>query len=395
MLALSGGAILLFLKYWQQIDSRYLLNPVSLSILATLAWILITAISSQHFVFSIKYFLAKCWYVIALFAMPLHLLRNTSDYKQLFKVLFISLLFTVVIILIRHAAHGYSFEMVNKVLKPFYRNHVNYACFISASLPFFMWFRNQQSSKVWKFVLAIVFLILLFALFVTYTRAALIATFIGFVFYFVLRFKLTRLCLGIATIALLVGATFMLKNNKYLDFAPDYQRTVEHTNFDDLLAATYQLEDISTMERFYRWIAGYHMIKERPLMGFGPASFYTYYKPFTVSSFTTYVSDNPEQSGIHNYYLMLWVEQGILGLILFYILLSSALIYGEKLFHSEENKAEKELILAALTSLIVVLAVSLMNDMIETDKVGTFYFLSLAVIVRAWVRKSKNRIKQV
>ena len=391
MLALSAGAVLLFIDGWHRIDQRFLLNPISIGILAMLAWILITSITSQEVLFSAKYLLAKGWYIIALFAMPIFFLRTKTDFKQLFRLLFISTLFTIVIILIRHGADGFTFERVNKVLKPFYRNHVNYACFISAAIPFFLWYRSQHKSPLWRAILGGVFFVLVFALIVTYTRAALIATLAGFLFYFVLKWKLTRLCLVTATVALLLGAAFLISNNKYLDYAPDYQKTVAHTTFDDLISATYQLEDISTMERFYRWIAGYRMIKERPLMGFGPASFYSTYKPYTISSFTTYVSDNPEKSGIHNYYLMLVVEQGFPGLLIFYLLLSSALIFGERLYHVEKDPAEKSLILASLSSLIVVLTVSLMNDMIETDKVGTFYFLSLAILVRAYVRQSHKR----
>jgi len=62
------------------------------------------------------------------------------------------------------------------------------------------------------------------------------------------------------------------------------------------------------------------MAADRPLVGFGPGAFYESYVPYTLSSFQTYVSDNPEKSGIHNYYLMTSVEQGIPGLILFLIL---------------------------------------------------------------------------
>ena len=47
------------------------------------------------------------------------------------------------------------------------------------------------------------------------------------------------------------------------------------------------------------------------------SNFYPNYQARTVRSFTTYVSDNPERSGIHNYYLMTAVEQGIPGLLVY------------------------------------------------------------------------------
>lgn len=46
-----------------------------------------------------------------------------------------------------------------------------------------------------------------------------------------------------------------------------------HTEFDDLLEATYKLEMLNAMERVYRWMAGIEMIKDRFWMGFGPGTF--------------------------------------------------------------------------------------------------------------------------
>jgi O-antigen ligase len=100
-----------------------------------------------------------------------------------------------------------------------------------------------------------------------------------------------------------------------MDFAPNFERTITHTEFDNLIEATYKLEDISSMERVYRWMAGIEMIKDRFWFGFGPGTFYSNYKAYSISRFQTYVSDNPDQSGIHNYFLMTWVEQGFIGFI--------------------------------------------------------------------------------
>jgi O-antigen ligase len=101
------------------------------------------------------------------------------------------------------------------------------------------------------------------------------------------------------------------------EYAPDFDRTVTHYEFDNLIEATAKGEDISTMERVYRWVAGLHMISEKPVFGFGPGNFYNFYHSYTVTSFETYVSDNPEKSGIHSYYLMTVVEQGFPGLLFF------------------------------------------------------------------------------
>ena len=71
------------------------------------------------------------------------------------------------------------------------------------------------------------------------------------------------------------------------------------------------MEDISTMERVYRWVAGVEMVKDKPIFGFGPGTFYSAYKAYTLSSFQTYVSDNVDHSTVHNYFLLTFIEQGL------------------------------------------------------------------------------------
>ena len=43
--------------------------------------------------------------------------------------------------------------------------------------------------------------------------------------------------------------------------------------------------------------------------GSGPGTFYPVYQHYTDNAFRTYVSDNPEQSTCHNYYLQTFAEQ--------------------------------------------------------------------------------------
>jgi O-antigen ligase len=130
----------------------------------------------------------------------------------------------------------------------------------------------------------------------------------------------------LAFVILLVG--WLAYDNRYISYSPDYEKTITQKKFNDLLNATYKLEDISTIERFYRWVAGYYMVKERPLLGFGPASFYSEYHSYVDRHFTTYVSNNPEHSSIHNYYLMTAVEQGIPGLLILLVLMITVLLIG-------------------------------------------------------------------
>ena len=135
------------------------------------------------------------------------------------------------------------------------------------------------------------------------------------------------------------------------------------------------------MERVYRWMAGIEMIKDRFWMGFGPGTFYSNYKSYSISRFQTYVSDNPDKSGIHNYFLMTWVEQGFIGFLLFIGLSFMLLIEGERLYHVSMDHEDKYLIMATTLGFIIIFAMCLINDLIETDKVGPFFFFNSAILI--------------
>jgi O-antigen ligase len=182
----------------------------------------------------------------------------------------------------------------------------------------------------------------------------------------------------------------MARHNHYLEYAPNYDRTVSHYQFDNLLEATAKGEDISTMERVYRWVAGFYMFKDQPVFGYGPGNFVNFYRSYTVTSFTTYVSDNEEQSGIHSYYLLMLVEQGVPGLIIFLLLSCYVLIRGERVYHECRDPVRRRIVLMVLLTTIVIDAFLIINDLVETDKVGSFFFLAMAILVNQDLNRKES-----
>lgn len=382
LLGLTLIYFLYFLKNGWQLGSHFFKHPITILLLVHIGWIALTVLHAGNQVIAIKFLLAKVWYVISCYFMAGLLLKTEKDIKTFFKWVFFPLLFTVIIIMIRHALAGFSFEAINSVLNPFYRNHVSYAAILVVFSPF-IWYAPtwvaKYSNKWWLLVGSIIFFLM--AIYFTYTRAAYISLIIAIGTYFIIRFRLMKMVLAGTLIAAIVGLNFVANNNKYLDFTPDFNKAIAHKKFDNLLDATAKGEDVSTMERVYRWVAGGYMVKEKPWFGFGPGNFYTYYPQYTVNSFTTYVSDNPEKSGIHCYYLMVAVEQGIIGLVIFLLLCFTVLLKAEQLYHQINLPSKKRLVLMVSLSFVIILSLLLINDLVETDKVGTFFFMGMAMLV--------------
>jgi O-antigen ligase len=382
MVGLMLTGFLFLLRHGHEVDGRFLKHPLTLILLFHVSWIGFTAITSSMVLISVKFLLAKIWYIATFYFLASRILKGEKDVKQYFWIVFIPLFFTVVQAIVRHSAYGFSFSDVYKVLSPFYRNHVAYAAIIVLFTPF-VWFIRQwypTYSRIW-WILSACLIVMLIAIQLSYTRAAYVSVAIAAGAYFFIRLRLTRYVLILALIGIISGLAFLSQNNRYLGLAPDYETTTSHQSFDNLLEATYQMEDISTMERLYRWVAGFQMTSEHPFIGFGPGNFYTFYKSYTVTSFQTYVSDNPEKSGVHSYYLMTLVEQGIPGLVLFLIFCAYILLHGEALYHQLALEKEKQIVMMALLSQIIIMALLLINDLIETDKVGPFFFMNIVLLV--------------
>jgi len=394
---LMVGLMLCYLVYViktpQSIRKSYTIHPITILLLVHLAWTFVTTITSESFFVSIKFFLAKTWYIVVFYFLAGKILKQEKDLKLFFRCIYISLFITILWVVIRHAGYGFSFEDVFRVLGPFYTNHVIYASILVLFLPFvwaaFRW-QKRGSLKWWALFLSLILLII--AIQLSFTRAAILCIPVAIGAYYIIQWRLTKIVIGISCIVAILLISSLLTNNAYLDYAPNYEKTVSHSSFDNLIEATAKGEDISTMERVYRWVAAGNMIADKPTMGFGPGNFYNFYKSYTVNNFRTYVSDNPEKSGIHNYYLMVTVEQGMIGFLIFILFAFFVLIKGEYIYHQTEDSFKKRIVMAALMSIIIIDVLLLINDMIETDKIGTFYFLNIAILVNVDIENSKRKL---
>ena len=372
------------------LDRKFFKHPLSLLILAHVFWIAVTTFTSSEIGFSLKFLLAKVWYVVTFFYFAGHLAKDEKKINFLLWLLIIPLTLATAKVILHHATLQFGFKTINEACPPFFRNHVNYAAILSVFLPFAYYLR-KWSFGVKKRFLEIAFITLVFGVITAYTRAAYVALALIPFAYFIIRLRLVKLAAAIVLIALIGVLSFLITENKFLEMVPTDQ-TVAHTELSDIVSSTTELKDVSTMERYYRWIAGAEMIAKKPILGFGPGNFYHFYKHYTLNRFATYVSDNPEKSGIHNYYLMTTLEQGFIGLIIFLLLIYSTIVYGEQVYHESEIQIRRDLVMAAILSTIVIDAFLLINDMIETDKIGSFFFFNIAIIVIIDLANKRDKV---
>jgi O-antigen ligase len=356
-------------------------HPLLLLLFFHLAWMIVAAISSTHSLLSIKFLLAKGWYIGAFVLAPVIVFRETAALRWAAIVIATSMALLAIIVLWRHAEWGFSFATINDAVSPFFRNHVNYSAMLVCVIPLFIAFYQLNKGVGLRSFLLLMIAILLTALFFSYARGAWLALAAGFVAWWLIKKKAMMMAYVVAIVVVLAGLFWIKSGDRYLRYAHDYKTTIFHSDFKEHLVATYRLKDVSTAERFYRWIAGVRMIKEDWLTGYGPSTFYSNYKPFTVPAYKTWVSDNKEQSTVHNYFLLLAIEQGIPGLFFFLLLVGGMFYYAQRLYHRISDNFYKTVAITTGIITAMIVTVNLLSDLVETDKVGSLFFLCLSVLV--------------
>ncbi len=351
-------------------------SPLLVLVVMHLLWILISSFFSTTPLLSIKYFLAKIWYIIPFCMVAPNVLKNYTDWKKLALCLCIPMSVLIVQILIRQGFYSFEFGAIKKAMLPFFRNHVNYSSLLVCLIPigWAIW-KFTPNNTFHKKLSKTLLIITLIALVLSYSRGAWLAMIIGLSSIYIFRknWMGKTIIVTFLIIGILITALSYQKN--YIAFAPNHDQTIFHENFGEHLSATINRKDISNAERFHRWVAGARMIAEKPIIGFGPNSFYDQYQPFTVSAFKTWVSNNPEHSTVHNYFLLIAIEQGIIGLILFIALFVYMLLESQFLFHQFQSEIYRTTSLVIGVVLVMIGVINCGSDMIETDKIGSIFWL--------------------
>jgi O-antigen ligase len=312
-----------------------------------------------------------------------HVIKNPKHFRNAFWCLFLPTFFGVIYTLNNHYRYGFAFSEVNKTMFPFFRNHVNYAVFLALLLPFIFYASSWYKKYRWeKMLLRLGIILLLTGIYFSYTRSAWLSVIVAGISYFLIKKNLLRQFVVMGVVGVIVFVIYMLHDNTYLNYAPDFKKTIYHANFEDHMESTISLEDVSSAERIYRWIAATKMIADKPVTGFGPAQFHDNYKEYTVNKFLTYISDNQEKSTVHNYFLQVTVEQGFIGLACWLTLLIITLFYGQIAYNKMQGNHDYSLfVLACLLSLITIIVNITLSDLIEADKIGTLFFFNIAMLV--------------
>jgi O-antigen ligase len=385
----------LFFLVWAQNPKRipewYWRDNLTLIIVLQFIWTIVSVIFSKMVFFSFKFLLAKTWLLVCFFFIPVWIFREKKDFAKGFKLLLIPMLLTVLVILVHHAMLGFKFDKVQKSMSGLYYNHVDYSTVISMFFPLLLiaWPMTKGKSPLVRIMLGSIIVIFALGIGFAYARAAVVGLIFAIVVGVAIRMKLVNFIMPGFYAVIILLLVYMIPNNRFIDYRPDYNKTYMRKTFTDHIIATFRGSDMSSMERLYRWVAAVRMSKDRPITGVGPRAFYYYYKPYAVTSFRTYVSRNPEQSTTHNYFLYMLVEQGWPAMILYAILIYAIFAKAQRIYHRFKDKFYRLVTMGLAMAIAVGFINNFFSELIETHKVAALFFIPLALLA-ILDRKSKE-----
>ncbi len=365
------------------LERSWLSNPIVLIVVLQYVWLIIPVLYSHKPFLSIKFFAAKTWFLTSFFLLPMFIFKTKKDFKTAFLVMLVPFLATVCIIMVRHAAIGFNFRRIQVAIGNIYVNHVDYSTVMSMFFPLLcvaLPLTKGRNPLIRGLILGMI-LFLLPAIYLTYARAAVLAVVFALAVGIAIRYKLANYIMPAFYGAIALLVVYMSNDNKFMDFRPDYEHTFMRKKFTDHLIATFKGQDMSSMERLYRWIAAVRMSKDEPVKGYGPNTFVYYYKPYAVQSFKTYVSRNFEHSTTHNYYLYMLVEQGWPAMILYAILVMVVIAQAQKTYHRFKDRFYKYCTLGVVMMFCAGFINNFFSELLESHKVGALFYIGIAALV--------------
>ncbi|MEZ4740577.1 MAG: O-antigen ligase family protein [Flavobacteriales bacterium] len=379
-----GLTVLFLLKLSMEkglVAARVWRHPITLLILAQLAWMAICVLPSSMPVVSLKVLLARIWFVTTMFFMVTRLFRDMRKVHSFFWAYMGGLAIVVTYTLIHHAQNEFAQEPAHWVMSPFFKDHTSYGAIIAFFLPFsFAAISFPGYSRTRKGVAFILFVILALGLFFSYTRAAWLSLVGALGMLLVLRLRIPPWALLLSMITV---TGVVVYEQEQIMIALERNREESSDNIGEHVKSISNISsDASNLERINRWNSAVRMFKAKPIFGWGPGTYMFQYGPFQAAEDRTIISTNFGVMGnAHSEYLGPLSEQGIPGIGLMLALVLTTMVIVMRLYQRMPKNEDRRLLVAAFLGLVTYYLHGALNNFLDTDKASVPFWAFTALVV--------------
>ncbi len=358
-------------------------NPITYAILADLAIMLLTSLTSVQPEISVKRLIIRSLFLWVFYVQGAHRFQHEKEILRFWYAYIAGMTVAIFYVLAQHSEYQFAANFAAQIPQPLFAEHAIYGGCLAYLLPFLAirWLKWEVFGKR-KWIWAGVFFLFLFAEYAAASRAAWIGI-VGAMLLFIiliLRIKGGQILLLSGTFALIIGLNegeitrYMLQNK-----AESHNRKGDVVEI--ISSVTNIQTDVSNMERLNRWGAAWRMIQDKPLLGFGPGTYQFHYAGYQVFSELTRISTrNGTKGNAHSEYITAWVETGFLGFCTLIFLFLTAIWVGTKNINALQDERAKYLQIAAVLGLFTYIIHGGFNSFLDQDEAATLVWSSMAMI---------------
>ncbi|MBN8692963.1 MAG: O-antigen ligase family protein [Bacteroidetes bacterium] len=381
---LMAGLMVIYLlnELMYKITPRNILkHPITILIFIQLLWMFITTLSSVDFTVSLKYLIARLWFVFSCYFVGTQLLKNKNNIRSFILAYAIPLAIVCLITIYQHAAFNFDDKIADWIVSPFYNDHTAYGAALAMYIPVIIAMLFQKNtSNLMRMLYAALVSIFVLAIILSFARAgwlSLVAA-TGVFITLMLRIKFRTLLITTITLTVLFFSfqeeIFIALGRNNTDSEGDLSKNISSmTNIST---------DASNLERINRWSCAMRMFYEKPYFGWGPGTYMFNYAPYQKSSERTIISTNFGTNGnAHSEYLGPLTEQGVLGLLIVVSMLFSTMFMGYRLVYTVKDKNIKAITIGVFLGIFTYFVHGFLNNFLDTDKLSVPFWGFMAILV--------------
>ena len=386
MLVLITGLVIIKMVFFGEFDRRLLLHPISIAIYVYLVWMLLTVITSQMPLISLKQWVTRIWFIVPYYFFLGHIfLRNPKNAIRFLWFFLVPLIIACCYTIVIHSQYGFTKKTSTWVMFPLFKEHTSYGAVLALFYPAAIYLAFRKTSWVLKAISSLLLVILTVALVLSYTRAAWLSLVGAGLVYLIYLFRMSK-----SVVWTLVGIVCIIMALNFSMISSKFERNTTDSS-DDLnehvASVTNVSTDASNLERINRWKCALRMFQERPLLGHGPGTYMFLYAPYQKPSEKTIISTNGGNRGnAHSEYLGPLAESGILGLATFLGLIISVIIVSIKTYQRIDERKVRGILRLAFLGLITYYLHGFLNNFLDMDKASAPFWGFTAIIASLSIR---------
>ncbi len=366
-------------------------HPLSLALLFTLFWIAVTALTSTMPLVSLKFLIARLWFVTVMFYFANRFFRNEAFIRKFLTLYIIGMCAIIIYTVAMHASMGFSEEAGHWVMSPFFKDHTSYGAIIALFFPLVVYhFIRLPFDSIYKWFFAIALTIFSVGLVLSYTRAAWVSLVgaAGVLALIKLRISYKFVVAGV----LLLGGLYIGFESQVTHYLSKNRQDSSGNLSEHIQSISNVSSDASNLERLNRWNSALRMFSEKPFFGHGPGTYMFNYATFQKSSDKTIISTNQGDGGnAHSEFLGPLSESGIIGALSMLALFIISLFTGIRLYYQLEPKSYlRGIALCIVLGLVTYYLHGILNNYLDTDKASVPIWAMMSILVAVQINHTSN-----